>query len=436
MMTQGWKQPQPPRLIAINVDPADAAKNYLPDVLIEADAARRRRRPGRAGRGARRAGLALTPRRAISTGPSARGARRERPGGARLPPGDGARAARRRRGGLRHVHPRLLAGRIPRARPRPRKLSYPLGWGTLGCAFPQGLGAALAGRRAGGERLGRRRLPLRLRRAGDRRAGAHPAHRRDRGRRRLRDAALRPGPQGRPARGRRPRPPRLRGPGATRSACAPTTWRAWASTSRACSATMSACTSPPCWWHRPPSPRRPTPRRAGIASERAAAGPPRRRVARACRGGVARGHSHAPGPVIAGARPILHSAVSAALAWLIATEVVGHDQPFFAPIAAVITLGLTVGQRRRRAMELAIGVAVGHRDRRRPGGRDRHRHLADRRDRGAGDGRRGAGGRGSAAGVAGRRFGGAGRHPGSRPRAAWTSAGRSTRWSAAAPRWW
>ena len=28
----------------------------------------------------------------------------------------------------------------------PRKLSYPLGWGTLGCAFPQGLGAALAGR--------------------------------------------------------------------------------------------------------------------------------------------------------------------------------------------------------------------------------------------------------------------------------------------------
>ena len=30
--------------------------------------------------------------------------------------------------------------------PAPRKLSYPLGWGTLGCAFPQGLGAALAGR--------------------------------------------------------------------------------------------------------------------------------------------------------------------------------------------------------------------------------------------------------------------------------------------------
>ncbi|MGH2763886.1 MAG: thiamine pyrophosphate-binding protein, partial [Thermoleophilaceae bacterium] len=38
MMTQGWKQAQPPHLIAINVDPADAAKNYLPDVLLEADA--------------------------------------------------------------------------------------------------------------------------------------------------------------------------------------------------------------------------------------------------------------------------------------------------------------------------------------------------------------------------------------------------------------
>jgi len=63
--------------------------------------------------------------------------------------------------------------------------------------------------------------------------------------------------------------------------------------------------------------------------------------------------------IVGGARPILHSAVSASLAWLVATEVVGHEQPFFAPISAVITLGLTVGQRRRRAIELAIGVAVG-----------------------------------------------------------------------------
>lgn len=63
--------------------------------------------------------------------------------------------------------------------------------------------------------------------------------------------------------------------------------------------------------------------------------------------------------VIATARPILQSAVAAALAWLVATDVIGHDQPFFAPIAALITLGLTVGERRRRALEIAIGVAVG-----------------------------------------------------------------------------
>jgi uncharacterized membrane protein YgaE (UPF0421/DUF939 family) len=63
--------------------------------------------------------------------------------------------------------------------------------------------------------------------------------------------------------------------------------------------------------------------------------------------------------IIVVARPILQTSVAASAAWLIATEVVGHEQPFFAPISAVVTLGLTVGERRRRAVELAIGVAVG-----------------------------------------------------------------------------
>jgi uncharacterized membrane protein YgaE (UPF0421/DUF939 family) len=63
--------------------------------------------------------------------------------------------------------------------------------------------------------------------------------------------------------------------------------------------------------------------------------------------------------IITVARPILQTSVAASAAWLIATELVGHTQPFFAPIAAVVTLGLTVGERRRRAVELAIGVAVG-----------------------------------------------------------------------------
>lgn len=63
--------------------------------------------------------------------------------------------------------------------------------------------------------------------------------------------------------------------------------------------------------------------------------------------------------IITLARPILQTSVAASAAWLIATELVGHDQPFFAPISAVVTLGLTIGERRRRAVELAIGVAVG-----------------------------------------------------------------------------
>jgi uncharacterized membrane protein YgaE (UPF0421/DUF939 family) len=63
--------------------------------------------------------------------------------------------------------------------------------------------------------------------------------------------------------------------------------------------------------------------------------------------------------ITSSARPILHTSIAAAGAWLVATELLGHAQPFFAPISAVVTLGLTVGQRRRRAIELAIGVAVG-----------------------------------------------------------------------------
>jgi uncharacterized membrane protein YgaE (UPF0421/DUF939 family) len=59
------------------------------------------------------------------------------------------------------------------------------------------------------------------------------------------------------------------------------------------------------------------------------------------------------------ARPIVHTALAASGAWLVAHEVLGHPRPFFAPVAAVITLGLAVGQRRRRAIEMAIGVAVG-----------------------------------------------------------------------------
>jgi uncharacterized membrane protein YgaE (UPF0421/DUF939 family) len=58
-------------------------------------------------------------------------------------------------------------------------------------------------------------------------------------------------------------------------------------------------------------------------------------------------------------RSLVQTAAAATAAYLIAHEVVGHARPFFAPIAAIITLGITVGQRGRRAVELALGVAVG-----------------------------------------------------------------------------
>src|SRR5215207_7071074 len=57
--------------------------------------------------------------------------------------------------------------------------------------------------------------------------------------------------------------------------------------------------------------------------------------------------------------PILQTAVAACLAWFLAVLVLGVDRPTFAPIAAVIVLGLAVGERARRAVELTLSVAFG-----------------------------------------------------------------------------
>ena len=58
-------------------------------------------------------------------------------------------------------------------------------------------------------------------------------------------------------------------------------------------------------------------------------------------------------------RAILQSAVAAGVAWAAAQLIVGQSQPFFASAAAVISLGLSRGQPRRRAIELSVGVAIG-----------------------------------------------------------------------------
>lgn len=51
--------------------------------------------------------------------------------------------------------------------------------------------------------------------------------------------------------------------------------------------------------------------------------------------------------------------MAAGLAWAVATEVLDEDEPFFAPVAALIALALTGGQRGRRALEVAAGVTIG-----------------------------------------------------------------------------
>ncbi|MGI5222562.1 FUSC family protein [Nocardia sp. CA-290969] len=59
------------------------------------------------------------------------------------------------------------------------------------------------------------------------------------------------------------------------------------------------------------------------------------------------------------ALPILQCSLAAALAWFLAKDVVGHPLPFFAPTAAVVSIGTAFGARLRRSLELVVGVAVG-----------------------------------------------------------------------------
>lgn len=56
---------------------------------------------------------------------------------------------------------------------------------------------------------------------------------------------------------------------------------------------------------------------------------------------------------------IVQCALAAGLAWLIAKDLLGHPTPFFAPIAAIVSLGTSYGQRLRRVAEVTVGVAIG-----------------------------------------------------------------------------
>jgi uncharacterized membrane protein YgaE (UPF0421/DUF939 family) len=52
-------------------------------------------------------------------------------------------------------------------------------------------------------------------------------------------------------------------------------------------------------------------------------------------------------------------ALAASAAWLLARYLLGHPEPFFAPVVAIVSLGTSYGQRLRRVVEVTVGVALG-----------------------------------------------------------------------------
>ncbi|MCG5213624.1 thiamine pyrophosphate-binding protein [Streptosporangium sp. KLBMP 9127] len=137
MNTRNWSMPRPPRLVSINCDPVDLDKNYSPDVPVLADAAL----------ALRELAHAVAPRTAgwidaldVSAKVRAR-LRGEDDGGLALAeaveqawPVEGAVLADMAIAGY------WVGGYA--AMGRPRRLQYPVGWGTLGYALPAAIGPA------------------------------------------------------------------------------------------------------------------------------------------------------------------------------------------------------------------------------------------------------------------------------------------------------
>lgn len=57
--------------------------------------------------------------------------------------------------------------------------------------------------------------------------------------------------------------------------------------------------------------------------------------------------------------PIAQTAAAAGVSWWIATDLLHHASPLFAPISAIIALGLNAGYRTHRAVEMVLGVSLG-----------------------------------------------------------------------------
>ena len=57
--------------------------------------------------------------------------------------------------------------------------------------------------------------------------------------------------------------------------------------------------------------------------------------------------------------PIAQQTAAAVVAWVIAVRLAGHDDPFFAPVAAVIGLNAALGRRGSNVLRLLTGVIIG-----------------------------------------------------------------------------
>jgi acetolactate synthase-1/2/3 large subunit len=146
LMTQNWTMPAPPRLIAVNVDEADANKSYSADVTLVGDA-----------KPIVEELVRLVHESAPSPNMQALRGRLDAIGSAvRTSIEEDDPEAARFLAVMQRVLPDdaivvadmcipgyWLGGFHPV--PAPRKLAFPMGWGTLGFGFPASIGSALSG---------------------------------------------------------------------------------------------------------------------------------------------------------------------------------------------------------------------------------------------------------------------------------------------------
>src|SRR3954453_22001143 len=57
--------------------------------------------------------------------------------------------------------------------------------------------------------------------------------------------------------------------------------------------------------------------------------------------------------------PVIQTAAAASVAYFLATFILGSQQAFYAPIAAIVCLSVSLTQPWRRAVLVTIGIAVG-----------------------------------------------------------------------------